>query len=434
MNSLLDSFQQKYPYPIALAQVCRHWRTVALDAPTLWTNIFIMEYHTEGAREAARTYLDRSKTCPIFLTWFSELEHPRTDPRAVIESLIIPGAERWQRITLISENDSSPVALFATMASLDFTVLRDIEISYLTGNLRPAKVSLCHNAPLLRRCRLRRVPFFPSLPSNLVVLDCVYSMLGRERFDLDPLLEFLPHVSHSLEHLRFGPPTQVRYTPRTSKIPLENLKSLSLENYPAIVNHIYTPNLVYFAALSPDVDRDAAEMFEGFSAPMLKSIRFHDVSLQPVLTSHHLPSIFPQLESVILSGCTGESAFVDLLKPPEPKNPPSLQQASEYPPKHQEVENPFPSLKELTISDMDIWTSLQAAIEKRLKNGDESLRKIRLPKGELAEAILYHRQWPLPAQDIELVLYESGELSTSTPESQDDFCYKETSIFLANTH
>ena len=405
---------------------------MALDAPTLWTSISITEYHTEGAREAVRTYLDRSKTCPIFLTWFSKHEHPSGSTRAVIENLIIPRAERWQRITLISGTDFAPVALLIAMASFDFTVLQDIEISSLLENLPPIKPNfLCRSAPLLRRCRLRGGLSLPSLPSNLVVLDYVCSALGRMELNLDPLLEFLPHVSHSLEHLRFGPPSEARSTPRTSKIPLENLKSLLLENSHAIMNHILTPNLAYFAASHPHgVDaRAAAEMFEGFSAPMLKSIQFHDIPLQPVLASHYLPSIFPQLESVVLFGCSDQSAFVDLLEPPKPKNPSSLQQASKHPPNHRKVENPFPSLKELTISDVRIWTSLQATIKNRLKNGDKSLRKIWLPKGELTKTVLDLHQW-LTAQGIELVLYKPEELSTSAPVFQDYFCDKEKSIFL----
>jgi hypothetical protein len=49
---------------------------------------------------------------------------------------------------------------------------------------------------------------------------------------------------------------------------------------------------------------------------------------------------------------------------------------------------------------------------------------------EATEAIMSHlRRW-LPAQGIELVLYEPGELSASPPEFQDDFCDEETDLFL----
>ena len=434
-STTYDARNEEYLYPVALSHVCRHWRTVALGAPTLWTNIRILEYYTEEKREAARIYLERSKTCPIFLTWFTEPGQSYTDVPGVIEDIIIPGAERWQRITLIAGNIVIPDALLVAMEPLDLPLLQDVEISCVPL-LQPfsPKRTLCRTAPLLRRCRFRDIPSLPPLPSNLVVLDCVFLAFGSAEFDLDPLLEFLPHVAHSLEHLRFGPPptSKVKFTPRTPRIPLENLKSLLITDSHIIMNHILAPNLTYFVAFHPpDADaKEAAGIFDGFSAPKLQSIQFHKTPLLPLLATHDLPSMFPQLESILLSDCTDESAFVPLLEPPKPKKPSSLKKASKYPPKHRKVDNPLPRLKELTISDMTMWASLQGAIEKRLKNGDKSLRKIQLPKEEATEVIMPHlRQW-LPAQGVELVLYEPGELPRSTPEFQDKFCDEENRLFF----
>ena len=429
-TSILDDSITKYPYPVALSQVCRYWRKVALGAPTLWTDIHLVQYDTEEIREAARTYLERSKTCPIFLTWFPDHYQTYADIREVIDDLIIPRAERWQRITLIAGNNTATDVLLDGMESLDFPILQDLEIPCMLKS-PSSNTTLCHNAPLLRRCRFHEcynTPPLPPLPSNLVVLDFVLSAAGSMEPDLDPLLEFLPDVAHSLEHLRLGlhPLSEVRVTPRTCKIPLEHLKSLLIKGSHVIMDHISTPNLTYLTVSCPRGAVDAAKMFKGFSAPVLRSIQFFDTPLRPILDAHHLPSIFPQLESATLSGCTDQLSFVLLLEPPESKKSSSSQKG----PKRREVQNPFPNLKELTISDMTIWTSLQAAIEKRLKNGDKSLRKIRLPKEEATGAIISHlRRW-LPAQGIELDLYESGELSTSTPEFQDDFCDVEARFFL----
>jgi hypothetical protein len=405
---------------------------VALAAPTLWTDIRIVEYGSEETKEAARIYLERSKACPIFLTWFTD---PEQSVPGVIEDLIIPGAERWQRITLIAGNNMVPDALLAAMEPLDFPILQDVEISgaSVAGPSSP-KSALCHSAPLLRRCRFRDVPFPPSLPSNLVVLDCVFTEFGLTQFDLERWLELLPHVAHSLEHLRFGlpPASKLQLTPRTSKIPLENLKSLLIMYSYVIMERILAPNLTYFAVFQPpDANaREAAEMFGRFSAPKLQSIQLRGIPLLPFLSTHNLPSMFPLLESVLLSSCIDESAFAPLLEPPRPKNPSSLTNVSKYPPKHQKVENPLPHLKELTISDMTVWTSFQAAIEKRLKNGDKSLRKIQLPKTEGTEVIMRHLSRWLPTQGIELVSYEPGWLPRSTPEFQDEFCDEETHLFF----
>ena len=437
-DSLYDAHNEKHRYPTALSQVCRHWRATAVGAPTLWADIRVLGYHTEEAKEAARVYLERSRACPIFLTWFTDEEEFRTDVPAIVERLIIPAAERWQRITLIAGTDTAPDAFLTAIQSLDFPILRDIEISCVPW-LMPFSptITLCRGAPVLRRCRFHDIFSLPSLPSNLVVFDCVSLAPGSAEFDLDPLLEFLPHVAHSLEHLRFGPPpaSRVHFTPGAPKIHLENLKSLLITHSHVIMDHILAPNVTYFvAAYSPEADvRGAAKMFQGFSAPKLQSIQFHKTPLLPLLTTYDLPSMFPQLESVLLSGCAKESAFVSLLKPPRPKKPLSSKKASKHPQKYKKVENPFPYLKEFTISDMTIWPSLRAAIVRRRKNGDESLRKIQLPKVDAVETIVPPlHQW-LPAQDIELVLYGPGELPTSTPEFQDESCDEEDHLFFDTT-
>ena len=430
-DNVLDDWNAKYPHPVALSQVCRHWRKVALGAPTLWTDIRIVQCDKEKFREAARVYLERSKTCPIFLTWFSDLDQPYADIQGVINNLIIPRAERWQRITLLAKDNAATDALLTAMESLDFPILQDLEISCMLKKSSPSSPTFCRSAPLLRRCRIhwcRNTPSLPPLPSNLVVLDFTFSAVRPKEFDLDPLLKFLPHVAHSLEHLRFivPPASEVRSTPRASRIRLEHLKSLLIKDPHVIMDHISTPNLTYLTVSCPHDAMDAAKMFEGFSATTLRSIQFDGGRLRPILDAHHLPSIFPQLESVTSFCCTGESALVLLLEPPEPK-PSSSRKA----PKYREVQNPFPNLKELTMSDTTIWTSLQAAIEKRLENGDKSLGKIRLPRvGATAKVIMLGlRQWLL-AYGIELVLYEPGGVSISTPEFQDDFFDEETGLFL----
>jgi hypothetical protein len=416
-----DACTKDLPYPVALAQVCHHWRTVALGAPTLWTNINIVEYYTKRTEEAALAYLERSKSCPLFLTWFSRQGQTNTNAQEIIDGLIIPGVDRWQRITLIADTKTLPEEFLAVITHLDFPILRDFEICYLSAQWSPFKLTLCRNAPLLRRCKLDNVHYLPPFPSNLVVFDCTSP--GGEPIDLDPLLDFLPHVAHSLEHLRFGPCSGVSLPHRKFRISLQNLKTLIVKSSHTIMDYILAPNLTYFSALHPPhADaRKVAEMFNGFSAPELKSIRFYRTPLQLLLASHNLPSMFPQLESVAFINCVDESDFVPLLEPPQPKKPSSLQKASKYPPKHRKVDNPLPKLKELTISDMRNFTTFQAAIEKRLKNGDRSLRKILLPKREVPDTILRHLTRWLPKQGIELLLYETeASQLLGPPEFLDD--------------
>ena len=232
-----------------------------------------------------------------------------------------------------------------------------------------------------------------------------------------------------LERLRFGPTaSDILVTPRKSRITLQNLVSLLVKDSDDIMEHEFTPNLAFLAAFypfNPDA-RKTAERFHGFSAPKLQSIRFDGTSLLPLIALHHLPSLFPQLESAMFEDCNHELAFIGLLRPPQP---PFLQKAAKYPPKDRKVEVPFPKLKELAISDIGNWPYLWAAIECRRENGDNSLRTVHLPNGGMTGGIMRHlTQW-LPKQGIKFVLYEPGELMCTPPEFQDDFCNEEVRLF-----
>ena len=236
-----DAYTEGFRFPVALTQVCQHWRKVALEAPTLWANMHIMDYYTKQNKEAACVYVERSKACPLFLTWFSTHRHTRADVQEVVRNLVIRYAERWQRIALITDNAEAPGALLAEMGPRCFPILRDIEISCLPDQLPPSKLTLCRNAPLLRRCTFRNIHSLPPTPSNLVVFDYV---APTEPINLGSLLDFLPHVAHSLEHLRLGPSTpDISVVSRRSKVPLQNLKSLLVKDSHVIINSILAPNL-----------------------------------------------------------------------------------------------------------------------------------------------------------------------------------------------
>lgn len=63
---------QEYSSPrfaLTLSQVCRHWRSVTLNTPSLWTytKVKIIQHQLSPSSELMRLYLERSKTCPIFI-------------------------------------------------------------------------------------------------------------------------------------------------------------------------------------------------------------------------------------------------------------------------------------------------------------------------------------------------------------------------------
>jgi hypothetical protein len=404
-----------YHYPVALTHVCHSWREVVLGTPSFWTNILI-QHNTAGEKAAVRAYLERSKMCPLSLTWFSYGE-PDANAQGLIDNLIVPLAERWQRITLIADDGEAVDRLLAAMATLDFPILLD----YGTDSKNAMGLApfgfICRNAPLLRRCQLTETRSFPPIPSNLVVLDYLFTGWGEPRICLSPFFKFLSHVAHSLEHLRVGFIGSLDLesdTPRRPRIPLPNLKSLVAGDSQIVVDRILAPNLTNLIVTHHSEDEDpqkVAGMFDGFSAPKLQSLQFYRTPLLPLLTSHHLPSMFPQLESVSIIDCFDEPAFIFLL---ELQKPLSLQEPDESKPPQKHY--PFPELKKLTMStpvtkhpiSPEAVISLKATIQ---------CADLDTP------SFIQHLTQLLRQRGIELILSKSQKwpISGVPPEFQDEF-------------
>ena len=231
--------------------------------------------------DIVHTYLGRSKMCPLSLIWYRRLFDDLRIAQVLIDHLIKPSAERMERITsfIDTRREIGTGAFFTEIGSLNFPILRDVEIFCQVSS--PLTYTLGRNAPLLRHCRLHCSYLLLPLSSNLVVIDYSSTLLG-EGTNVNHLLEFLPRVAHSLEHLRFRPPFNICFAAGGLKINLQNLKSLLIENNYAIMDHILVPNLIYFAA--PRLFFvEVGKMFNDFSAPKFQSIQFYQVSLTPLL-------------------------------------------------------------------------------------------------------------------------------------------------------
>lgn len=88
--------------PLLLAQICSHWRTVALGTPCLWRSISHFSVNKWGRWQRygslAKLFLSRSAGCPLsirlWLIWPTYTnDHPILDA-------LIPHADRWEDISL----------------------------------------------------------------------------------------------------------------------------------------------------------------------------------------------------------------------------------------------------------------------------------------------------------------------------------------------
>ncbi|KAJ7501017.1 hypothetical protein B0H11DRAFT_2189018 [Mycena galericulata] len=134
--------------PLVLAQVCRHWRDVALATARLWSSIDLKVEDSrrnipdDGKIPLLRTWLSRANRSPISLTLRLPYNHPISKE---VLSVIPSYAGQLRRLEL-KASDSDYETLRATFS--DLPVLRELAMTcYGSG---PGPVSIFCNASALR--------------------------------------------------------------------------------------------------------------------------------------------------------------------------------------------------------------------------------------------------------------------------------------------
>lgn len=100
------------PFEILVSHVCKHWRTVAVETPSLWTTIDV-SYDERPPYERINAYLERSKSLPLHIRvdceppdddfCVNDEEGPR--PLSIAElwelfELLIPHVPRWGSVRI----------------------------------------------------------------------------------------------------------------------------------------------------------------------------------------------------------------------------------------------------------------------------------------------------------------------------------------------
>ncbi|KAJ7256929.1 hypothetical protein C8J57DRAFT_1648962 [Mycena rebaudengoi] len=109
MSEIFISFLPAYPErppitgllsPALLGQICRIWREVAFNTPTLWRAIEIYLHNgssSDAQLNVLTTWLSRSRNCPLSVSF--ETDHNFTSPH--FTAALLSHSERWEHITLI---------------------------------------------------------------------------------------------------------------------------------------------------------------------------------------------------------------------------------------------------------------------------------------------------------------------------------------------
>ena len=93
------------PFQVLVSHVCRQWRAVTIETPTLWT---YLDFEEGPPFNKSRTWLERSKECPLVIKLDCQStfdldgrSHISPADLPVVRDLILPHSARWRAFELI---------------------------------------------------------------------------------------------------------------------------------------------------------------------------------------------------------------------------------------------------------------------------------------------------------------------------------------------
>lgn len=155
--------------PILLTRVCRRWREVAVDMPSLWCRLSVKVFLNDWQRDAFcyDTWLKRSRGRPLSLA-LQWQEHVSTE----LQSLLQPYLKQILSLSILSlENAQKPALVLRNLSELQQLTIR------MVGPFEPALTQ-----------------FFPCMPFTLRSLEVIGPSFDLTR--LDSLNPVLPHLTN----------------------------------------------------------------------------------------------------------------------------------------------------------------------------------------------------------------------------------------------
>ncbi|KAJ7776180.1 hypothetical protein B0H16DRAFT_1858945 [Mycena metata] len=276
LHCLIDNAEPDiHSAPLLLGRICRHWRSVALSSPELWT-CFSRTIHITCGRgflevspsryasllEVLQLWLSRSATRPLKLT--IRYEGIRIQPLpSPIHRLLLQHADRWEHITLGLPR-SDLVELFEKFTG-GFPLLRSLVIRVpYRGDHRV--VSSPNFAPLLNSAQLRWQTLDVSRHCPKPALCGIHwasltSFMGLELSpsDAHELLSLSPSLREC--HMTCAP--GLHESPSTPYLPvlLPELREFSWSHFSALT-YLTSPALERLA--EPDISNHTIQDFLDF--------------------------------------------------------------------------------------------------------------------------------------------------------------------------
>ena len=351
-------------FPLSLLQVCRKWRDITTAAPTLWTDIVILasEENNNLDLNAARLFMERSKSCPLSLTW----DNPHRNQDPVIHDILSPASYRLKNLT-IEARFRIPDSLLITLEAMQFPTLEYFSFTEWCRSRgpplpQPSLAAVNLYAPRLHRCVSLNSVVPTGTLSSLARLEIVIFRHDRP-FDPAAFFDLLRNTAQNLKRLRLeGLKLPLRgYSLNAPNVRLQALEDLTLQFASEFLLFISAPNLHTLRLCDDSVH--SIPSLEGFRAPKLTHLHFSDLLLLDLETNVDLPWQFQELETVVFFECHSTNSSFFLHASSTRNGVPA-----------------FPSLSSITLTDPEAFGSVKSMVEgqKAANPGTTTLKKLHL--------------------------------------------------------
>ncbi|KAF8550389.1 hypothetical protein OG21DRAFT_419864 [Imleria badia] len=145
-----DFLGQPVPNWVNVSYVCRHWRNVALDCPTLWSYLFAISLRW------TEELLARSKQAPLKLYIIQDLTSPFSSELSFVEP-VMKHVERIQELHLYIQEERSVAGYFSRLSS-PAPLLETLRITTERRSSEWSSILFNGDTPALRTLELSRCP------------------------------------------------------------------------------------------------------------------------------------------------------------------------------------------------------------------------------------------------------------------------------------
>lgn len=121
------SWSTDVPFAVIASHVSSRWRSIAINTPSFWTNIFITSRKDIGR---AASYLERSDQRSIDVTYYPHIRAWDTLSAVTLSKILAQHSHRWRRLALLSANGDdihSIVSHFQGVDSANLECLRIVD-------------------------------------------------------------------------------------------------------------------------------------------------------------------------------------------------------------------------------------------------------------------------------------------------------------------